>query len=57
MEKIIDEYNSFVMTVDLKNVSIGLFDGEIDLSIYFYHQHRLSDNKIYFSILRIASFQ
>lgn len=47
MEEQIKKINDNLMTLDIKMLPIGLFNGKMGLCIYFYHQARIFSNKKY----------
>lgn len=44
MQERIDKFNNFVMAQDIYKQPLGLFGGRMGLCIYFFHQHRITDN-------------
>jgi hypothetical protein len=47
MEERIDSFNKYVMSQDIDKMPIGLYSGKMGICIYFFHQARLTQNKIY----------
>ena len=45
MNKNIEIFNNFIMNQNIEKMPIGLFYGKMGLSIYHYHQARLTDDK------------
>lgn len=47
MQERIDKFNNFVMEQDIDKMPVGLFSGKMGICIYFYHQARITQNKVY----------
>ena len=45
MQQRIEKFNNFVMAQDIDKMPAGLFNGKMGLSIYFYHQARIHNDK------------
>jgi len=47
MQEHIEQFNNSIIELDFNKTPVGLFNGKMGISIYFYHQAKLSRNKTY----------